>query len=144
MVNFNKINEQFKTTLIVITHYPEESRFCTEVAIFGRDRGMLDFGKPKELLLQLPGKGRSIEISFKDVIENAITKLESLSGIEKVLENKAGTDFSIFTNLNLYQLQEIIEEEIGKDSILTIKQSDSRMEQYFRYKAMEVPTVEEF
>ena len=139
-----KINEQFKTTLIVITHYPEESRFCTEVAIFGRDRGMIDFGKPNDLLLQLPGKGRSIEISFKEVKENAVNRLESLLGIEKVLENKAGTDFSIFTNLNLKTLQEIIEEEMGEDTIAAIKQSDSRMEQYFRYKAMEVPTVEEF
>ncbi|TFG16913.1 MAG: ATP-binding cassette domain-containing protein [Promethearchaeota archaeon] len=142
-LTLTKINEQFKTTLIVITHYPEESRFCTEVAIFGRDRGMIDFGKPKDLLLQLPGKGRSIELSFKDVKENAISRLESLSGIEKVLENKAGTNFSVFSNLNLNKLQEIIEEEMGKNSIASIKQSDSKMEQYFRYKAMEVPTVEE-
>jgi len=143
-LTLTKINEQLKTTLIVITHYPEESRFCTEVAIFGRDRGMLDFGKPKNLLLQLPGKGRSIEISFDDVKEDAIKRLESLSGIEKVLENKAGTDFSVFSNLNLKKLQEIIEEEMGEHSIVKIKQSDSKMEQYFRYKAMEVPTVEEF
>ena len=142
-LTLTKINEQFKTTLIVITHYPEESRFCTEVAIFGRDRGMIDFGKPKDLLLQLPGKGRSIELAFKDVKENAISRLESLSGIEKVLENKAGTNFSLFSNLNLNKLQEIIEEEMGKNSIASIKQSDSKMEQYFRYKAMEVPTVEE-
>lgn len=142
-LTLTKINEQFKTTLIVITHYPEESRFCSEVAIFGRDRGMLDFGKPKDLLLQLPGKGRSIEISFDKVKEDAIRRLESLLGIEKVLENKAGTDFSVFSNLNLSKLQDIIEEEMGENSILSIKQSDSRMEQYFRFKAMEVPTVEE-
>lgn len=142
-LTLTKINEQFKTTLIVITHYPEESRFCTEVAIFGRDRGMLDFGKPKDLLLQLPGKGRSIEVSLKEVKENAIARLESIPEIEKVLENKAGTDYSVFSNLNLNKLQQIIEEEMGKDSIASIKQTDSKMEQYFRYKAMEVPTVEE-
>ena len=134
-----KINEQFNTTLVVITHYPEESRFCNLVAIFGRKRGMIDYGEPKMLLSNLPGKGRSIEIVFTDIKENMIERLEMIEGIEKVLENKAGTDFSIFTNLNIDNLIEKIEEETGKDSIQEIKQIDSKMEQYFRYKAMEVP-----
>ncbi len=141
---FTKINEQFKTTLVVITHYPEESRFCNHVAIFGRKRGMIDFGQPKTLLVNLPGKGRSIEIIFTDVKENAIARLELIEGIEKVLENKVGTNFSIFTNLNIDRLIEKIEEEMGKNSIQEVKQIDSKMEQYFRYKAMEVPKVEEF
>ncbi len=138
-----KINEQFKTTLIVITHYPEESRFCNMVAIFGRKRGMLDFGEPIKLLATLPGKGRSIEITFKKIRKNVISRLESIEGIDKVLENKAGTEYSIFTDLNIDNLINEIEEVIGKDSILDIKQIDSKMEQYFRYKAMEVPKVEE-
>ncbi len=140
---FTKINEQFKTTLVVITHYPEESRFCNLVAIFGRKRGMIDFGQPKTLLVNLPGKGRSIEISFTDVKENVIARLELIEGIEKVLENKAGISFSIFTNLNLDKLIKKIEEEMGKNSIQEVKQIDSKMEQYFRYKAMELPKVEE-
>ncbi|MBY8987023.1 MAG: ATP-binding cassette domain-containing protein, partial [Candidatus Lokiarchaeota archaeon] len=96
-----KINEQFGTTLIVITHYPEESRFCNRVAIFGRNRGVIDFGKPKGLLAQLPGKGRSIELCFRDIEENVIQRLEAIEGIESVLENKVGTDYSLFTNLNV-------------------------------------------
>ncbi|MFW9865067.1 MAG: prenyltransferase/squalene oxidase repeat-containing protein [Candidatus Thorarchaeota archaeon] len=142
-LTLTKINEQFKTTLVVITHYPEESRFCNLVGIFGRNRGMIDFGEPKELLALLPGKGRSIEISFKNVVENAIEILESIEGIDKVLENKAGTDFSIFTNLGVNILLERIENEIGKQSYQQINQSESRMEQYFRYKALEVPQIEE-
>jgi len=139
-----KINEQFGTTLIVITHYPEESRFCHRVAIFGRNRGVIDFGKPKDLLAQLPGKGRSIEICFKELKENLTETLESIDGIESVLENKAGTDYSLFTELNLKELIEKIENEIGKDSIQEIKQIDSKMEQFFRYKLIEVPEIEEF
>jgi len=138
-----KINEQFGTTLIVITHYPEESRFCHRVAIFGRDRGVIDFGKPKNLLAQLPGKGRSIEVCFKEINENLIETLESIDGIESVLENKAGTDYSLFTELNLKKLIEKIENKIGKDSIQEIKQIDSKMEQFFRYKLIEVPEIEE-
>lgn len=142
-LTLTKINEQFKTTLIVITHYPEESRFCNRVAIFGRNRGMIDFGKPKELLAQLPGKGRAIEISFNEIKENAIDRLESIEGIEKVLETKAGTDFSLFTDLNISNLHEKIEGEMGIGSIQNMKQTDSKMEQFFRYKAMEVPKIEE-
>ncbi len=138
-----KINEQFKTTLVVITHYPEESRFCNLVAIFGRKRGMIDFGQPKNLLVNLPGKGRSIEITFRESKENVIARLELIEGIEKVLENKANIKFSIFSNLNIDKLIEKIEVEMGKDSIQELKQRDSKMEQYFRYKAMEVPKVEE-
>ncbi len=138
-----KINEQFGTTLIVITHYPEESRFCHRVAIFGRNRGVIDFGKPKYLLAQLPGKGRSVEVCFTELKENVIETLESIDGIENVLENKAGTDYSLFTELNVKELIEKIENEIGKDSIQEIKQIDSKMEQFFRYKLIEVPKIEE-
>jgi len=138
-----KINEQFGTTLIVITHYPEESRFCHRVAIFGRNRGVIDFGKPKDLLAQLPGKGRSIEVCFKEIKENVIETLESIDGIDSVLENKAGTDYSLFTELNMKELVEKIENEIGKDSIQEIKQIDSKMEQFFRCRLIEVPAIEE-
>ncbi len=138
-----KINEQFGTTLIVITHYPEESRFCNRVAIFGRNRGVIDFGKPKNLLTQLPGKGRSIEVCFKESKENVIQRLEAIDGIESVLENKAGTDYSLLTNLNVNDLIDKIEIEVGQDAILEIKQIDSKMEQFFRYKLIEVPEIEE-
>ena len=138
-----KINEQFGTTLIVITHYPEESRFCNRVAIFGRNRGIIDFGKPKDLLAQLPGKGRSIELCFREIKENAIQRLEAIDGIESVLENKVGTDYSLFTNLNVNDLINKIENEVGNDSIKEIKQIDSKMEQFFRYKLIEVPKIEE-
>jgi ABC-2 type transport system ATP-binding protein len=142
-LTLTRINEQFGTTLIVITHYPEESRFCNYVAIFGRNRGMIDYGKPKNLLSQLPGKGRSIEIVFKNVIQEAIEKLEAIDGIDKVLENKAGTDFSLFTELNMKKLAEEIEKIFGSFVIQQIKQTEAKMEQFFRYKAMEVPTIEE-
>jgi len=62
--------------------------------------------------------------------------------IDKALENKAGTDFSILSDLNLSSLEEKIKLNFGNDSIKDIKQNDTKMEQYFRYKAMEVPKLE--
>ncbi|MBD3196416.1 MAG: ATP-binding cassette domain-containing protein [Candidatus Lokiarchaeota archaeon] len=137
-----KINEKFNTTLIVISHYPEESRFCNKVVVFGRNRGMIDFGKPNELLNQLPGKGRTIELFFYDIQDNAVERLESINGIKEVLENKVGTDFAVLTDLNLKEIREKIEFEFGENSILGLKQSESQMQEYFRYKAMEVPEIE--
>ncbi|TXT60418.1 MAG: putative Phosphonate-transporting ATPase [Promethearchaeota archaeon] len=141
-LSLTKINEKFNTTLMVISHYPEESRYCNNVVIFGRGRGMIDFGSPKELLSQLPGGGRSIELFFYDLQKNAIERLEAIEGIEKALENKVGTDYVLLSDLSKLILRRKIEEEFGQDSILGIKQSESKMEEYFRYKAMEVPQIE--
>ncbi|MFX0070465.1 MAG: ATP-binding cassette domain-containing protein [Candidatus Hermodarchaeota archaeon] len=140
-LTLTKINEQFNTTLIVITHYPEESRFCHKVCIFGRGRGMIDFGRPKDLLAILPGKGRKIELFFNDVQENAIKKLEAIEGIEMALENKAGTDFVLFTDLNMNTVYDKIREKFPK-AIPQILQSDSKMEEFFRIKAIKVPEIE--
>ncbi|MHA1659664.1 MAG: prenyltransferase/squalene oxidase repeat-containing protein [Promethearchaeota archaeon] len=140
-LTLTKINEQFNTTMIVITHYPEESRFCNKIALFGRNRGMIDFGRPRDLLVHLPGNGRTVEIYFSEIKENAVERIESIEGIEKVLENKVGTDYLIFSDLNLNVIHEKIEKKMGFNSIQRIKQSDTKMEEYFRFKAMELPEV---
>ncbi|MBN1800295.1 MAG: ATP-binding cassette domain-containing protein [Candidatus Lokiarchaeota archaeon] len=137
-----RINEEFNTTLIVITHYPEESRFCNKVAIFGRGRGLIDFGHPKDLLGQLPGKGRTIGLIFRNTEEKALERLESILGISKALENKAGMEFSLLSDLNIRELKSRIELEFGLSSIAELKQTDSKMEEYFRYRAMDVPSDE--
>ena len=136
-----KINEQFNTTLIVITHYPSESQFCHKLCIFGRGRGMIDFGKPNNLISQLPGRGRKIELYFNEIQENAIKRLESIEEIDIALENKVGTDFVLFTDLDLNTIYEKIKEEFPK-SIPQVLQSDSKMEDFFRIKALKVPEIE--
>jgi ABC-2 type transport system ATP-binding protein len=140
--NLMNINEKFNMTLIVITHYPEESRYCHKVVIFGRDRGMVEFGTPRDLLSYLPGEGRSIEITFIKPQPDALRRLEQMNGIEKALENRAGTDFTLLSDLNLTQIKKRIKDEFGEDNIKTFQQTDSKMESLFRYKAMEVPKLE--
>ncbi len=134
-----RINEQLNQTIIIITHYPEESRFCNKVAIFARKRGLINYGRPKDLLSQLPGKGRTINLVFKEIQDNPIERLESIEDIDKALETKAGTNYSLYSDLTLNEIIDKIENEFGIDSIQETNQSDSRMEEYFRYRAMEVP-----
>jgi hypothetical protein len=121
---------------------PEESKFCHKIVIFGRNRGMIDLGSPSELLTQLPGKGRTVELYFYDIEENPIKRLEAIEGIEKALENKVGTDFALLTNMNTEDLRKRVEQEFGEHSVLGLKQTDTKMEEYFRYRAMEVPEIE--
>ncbi|MHA1684054.1 MAG: prenyltransferase/squalene oxidase repeat-containing protein [Promethearchaeota archaeon] len=133
-----ELNEQFGTTFIVITHYPEESKFCDKVAIFGRKRGLIDFGDPIELLNLLPGKGRSIDLRFTTRQDSAIDRLSALRGVDKVLEKKDGEYFTIFTERSIVDIGGLIESEFGTGNILSMTQEDVEMEDYFRYRALEV------
>lgn len=102
---------------------------------------MIDFGKPNNLISQLPGRGRKIELYFNEIQENAIKRLESIEEIDIALENKVGTDFVLFTDLDLNTIYEKIKEEFPK-SIPQVLQSDSKMEDFFRIKALKVPEIE--
>lgn len=132
-----EINEQFGTTFIVITHYPEESRYCDKVAIFGRKRGMVDFGNPSALLKLLPGNGRAISLQFTSKQENALPTLRAIAGIDSVLEKKDGEHFTVFTDDGVERVRERIATMFGKDAIKAFMQVDVEMEDYFRYKSLE-------
>lgn len=141
-LSLTEINENFNTTLVVITHYPEEARFCNKVVIFGRNRGMIDYGIPRELLNAVPGKGRSIQLEFANIEENGVERLEAIDGIDKALEMKVGIHYAIYSDLSLTDATKRIKKVFGEDSIGEIKQTDSKMEELFRYRAMEVPKFE--
>ena len=136
------LNEQFNTTLIVISHYPEESRFCHAVAIFGRNRGLIDYGHPKALLDQMPGKGRAIHLNFHEIQQEGVEKLEQIEGVEKALEIEVGQHFALYSNDNLLFLEAKISNVFGGGSIESLVQTDAKMEEYFRYRAMEVPDID--
>lgn len=133
--------ERHGSTLIVITHYPEESKFCTRVAIFGRKRGLIDFGHPRELLANLPGKGRAIDIILDDTDEKTnvdlLPILKKISQIEFLLEEKKGSRYRLFTNLPVATIKDLLAQVLGTQSF-TVKQSESTLIDYFRIKSLEV------
>jgi len=131
------LNEDYKTTLIVITHYPEDSKFCDKIAIFGRARGMIDFGKPSELFETLPGKGTAYEITIKDV-DNALSLLTEIPEIEFLLEIKRNEKYRIFTDESMVKCIQIFENKFGKGKIIKLMQKETEMSDYFRIKALEV------
>ncbi len=133
-----ELNEQFGTTFIVITHYPEESRFCDKVAIFGRKRGMIDFGNPRQLLCLLPGHGRAIDLLLNNKVATSMEILKKQPWISNVLEKKDGEYFTIFTDEGIVDVRRKIEKLFKTSDIKAITQEDVEMEDYFRYKALEV------
>ncbi|MHA1784488.1 MAG: ABC transporter ATP-binding protein, partial [Candidatus Helarchaeota archaeon] len=131
------LNEEYKTTLIVITHYPEDSKFCDKIAIFGRARGLIDFGTPASLFETLPGKGTAFDITLKEV-ENAFTQLKEIEKFEFVLEIKRDEIYRLFTDASIVELVQLIERKFGKEKLLKITQRETEMADYFRIKSLEV------
>lgn len=138
-LNLIDLAEQHNTTLVVITHYPEESKFCTKVAIFGRKRGLIDFGHPAELIKNLPGTGRAIEISLDPRIQtvrvNLLPLLQKLSRF--VLEEKRGTQYRIFSDLPMQSVKDMLVKSLGTE-LIKVKQSEATLIDYFRIKSLEV------
>ncbi|HUY00046.1 MAG TPA: prenyltransferase/squalene oxidase repeat-containing protein [Candidatus Deferrimicrobium sp.] len=133
--------EIHNTTLIVITHYPEESKFCTKVAIFGRKRGLIDFGPPLELINNLPGSGRALDVNLKESIApisvDLLPILQKVPQIEFFLEEKKGSRYRIFSNLPAKTLRAILIQALGTP-LIEITQSEATLVDYFRIKSLEV------
>ncbi|MFX1515536.1 MAG: ATP-binding cassette domain-containing protein [Promethearchaeota archaeon] len=144
------LNETMGTTFIVITHYPEEARYCNKVAIFGRGRGLVEYGTPEELLSQLPGQGRALQLHLKKPYPQSREFLQNIAKqpIEGeqviVLELKRNHHFLIFSDLPVSSIRSLLE---FKDSLLNgkiqkITQVDAQMEHFFRFRMLEVGIFE--
>jgi ABC-2 type transport system ATP-binding protein len=133
-----KVNEKYETTLIVITHYPEESRYCTRCAIFGRKRGMIDYGPPRELLTNLPGSGRAIEIILISERTNLLEYLKSIPQFEFILEDRRNERYKIFTDLSTEEIKSILSSKFNNGEIINISQIEATMSDYFRLKSLEI------
>ncbi|MHA1145067.1 MAG: prenyltransferase/squalene oxidase repeat-containing protein [Candidatus Helarchaeota archaeon] len=133
-----KVNEEYKTTLVVITHYPEDSRFCDKIAIFGRQRGLIDFGRPQELYQKLPGRGRALDVELKKGQTDVLQKLRGISRFEHVLEIKRNEIYRILTDLTSAEVLLAIEKQFGSGFVENVEQKETIMADLFRMKSLEV------
>jgi len=133
-----ELAEHHNTTLIVVSHYPEESKFCTRMAIFGRKRGMIDYGPPQELINNLPGSGRAVDLILREPSSiDLLPILKKLPDIDFVLEEKRHLQYRFFTNLPVATIQSLVVQALGIKS-LTLRQTEATMVDYFRIKSLEV------
>lgn len=102
------INQEYGTSVVVITHYPSEAEFCDKVAVFMRGKSLVAFGSPASLKSQMPSRGFSVGIVLEDVDPRAREALEDIKGVKFVLQR--GELLKVFTDEPL----EIIAEECVK------------------------------
>ncbi|MEM2142608.1 MAG: ABC transporter ATP-binding protein [Candidatus Thorarchaeota archaeon] len=100
----NYINNEYGTSLVVITHYPIEAEFCDKVAVFMRGKGLVAFGSPQTLKESLPNKGFAVGIVLEKVDPRAHDILREVPGVSFVLQR--GELLKIFSEEPLDQIAE--------------------------------------
>ncbi len=80
------LNREYGTSMIVVTHYPQEGEFCDKVAVFLREKSLIAYGSPKELKASLPGKGYATGIILKEVRLDLPDLIRDIPGIVHILE----------------------------------------------------------
>ncbi|MHA1768555.1 MAG: ATP-binding cassette domain-containing protein [Candidatus Thorarchaeota archaeon] len=108
------INQEYGTSIVVITHYPAEAEFCDKVAVFMRGKSLVAFGTPEALKEEMPSRGFAVGIVLEDVNPKAREILEGVEGVRFVLQR--GELLKVFSDEPL----EIIAERCVK----TLKEND--------------------
>jgi ABC-2 type transport system ATP-binding protein len=123
----NFINQEYGTSIIVITHYPVEAEFCDKVAVFLRGKSLVAYGSPTRLKESMPSIGFAVGIVLKEVDPRALKILESIEGARFVLQR--GELLKVFTDEPLEIIAErcvtaLKEKEIGVKIVKTKSTAD--------------------
>jgi ABC-2 type transport system ATP-binding protein len=108
------INQEYGTSIIVITHYPVEAEFCDKVAVFMRGKSLVAFGSPATLKQSMPSRGFAVGIVLEEVDPRARKTLENVKGVKFVLQR--GELLKIFTDDPL--------EVIAEDCVTALKEEN--------------------
>ena len=98
------LNQEYGTSMIVVTHYPGEGEYCDTVGVFMRERSLVAYGSPAELKASLPGKGYAVGIILQQPRPGIATLLKDVRGIIHVLER--GELIKIFSEVPLIEMSE--------------------------------------
>ncbi len=98
------LNQEYGTSMIVVTHYPGEGEYCDTVGVFMRERSLVAYGSPAELKASLPGKGYAVGIILQQPRPGIASLLHDVTGIIHVLER--GELIKIFSEVPLIEMSE--------------------------------------
>ena len=80
-----KINQEFGTTMVIVSHDLEIVDYCSKVAILNYGR-MTGYGRPVELIESLPSGGRAVLIEVDNIDpDRKMERILRIEGIEYVL-----------------------------------------------------------
>ena len=98
------LNQEYGTSMIVVTHYPGEAEYCDTVGVFMRERSLVAYGSPTELKASLPGKGYAVGVILQQPRPGIATLLQDVKGIIHVLER--GELIKVFSEVPLIEMSE--------------------------------------
>lgn len=109
------LNQEYGTSMIVVTHYPGEAEYCDTVGVFMRERSLVAYGSPNELKASLPGKGYAVGIILLQPRPGIATLLRNVEGIIHVLER--GELIKIFSEVPLIEMSERVVRALQEQDI---------------------------
>lgn len=116
-----KLNTEYQTTVIYITHYMEEvEKLCHRIAIV--DQGKLVIEGTKDFIISSLTHENQYRVLVQHITEAHLEKLESTHGISKVNRHESGVDIICKQSLNFTALTKVLDElALAIDSISLIK-----------------------
>jgi ABC-type multidrug transport system ATPase subunit len=121
------INQEYGTTIVVVTHYPVEAEFCDKVAVFMRGKSLVAFGSPASLKESMPARGFAVGVVLEEVDPRARQILEEVESVRFVLQR--GELLKVFTDEPLQVIAQrcveaLTEKKIGVQIVKTKSVAD--------------------
>jgi len=130
------LNEEYGTSLVVVTHYPEEGQYCSKICMFMKNKGIVAVGNPRKLIRSLPGAGRVIILELKKPISKLKDRLIQNKGVEYILEERKNERFRIFSTKSMRTIVKEITSIIKMTDIQKISQGEANLTDFFRIKLL--------
>ncbi len=132
----SNLNEEYGTSLVVVTHYPEEGQYCSKICMFAKNKGIVGIGNPQRLIKNLPGAGRVIILELKKPSSTIKEQLSRNKGIEYIIEERKNEKFRIFSTNPMEMIVKEITILIKMTDIQSISQGEANMTDFFRIKLL--------
>lgn len=132
----SNLNEDYGTSLVVVTHYPEEGQYCSKICMFVKSKGIVAVGNPRKLIRSLPGAGRVIILELKKPLSKIKEILLQNKGIDYVLDERKNEKFRIFSSNPMQMIVKEITSLVKMTDIQNISQGEANMTDFFRIKLL--------
>lgn len=109
------INKKYGMVLIVISHYLDEIEYSDKSAVYFNGVGMYDFNTPSNLKKTLPGGGKCLEITLKNIVLDALNIIKNIENVDEIVQR--GERIRVLSNNFTSTLKDEIIEALKKNNI---------------------------
>jgi ABC-type multidrug transport system ATPase subunit len=79
-----KINQEFGTTMVIVSHDLEIVDYCSKIAILNHGR-ITGYGRPVDLIESLPSEGKAVLVELNDIDDKKTKRILRIPGVEYIL-----------------------------------------------------------